>query len=287
MPWTRLDDQFWANPKLQALSSDTARWLYVAALNWSVGNLTDGRITTGNARRLLNNPRGNRAATALHSLTKCGLFVPDMHEPDVWWINDFAEYQPTKTQVEQRRKADRERKAKQRRGDSGQYLSRRDSGGSPQGVTPSLPVPSRPDPDIPISPSLTHTLADTLNGPEDDDASAAQPKDEDPPPPTGADPTLWAQALERLHKQEAKGNTPAIAHRDLYVGAIYNHLIGEKQQHEANTRAAEAITNCTNCDDTGITWTTQDGTPTTRDNPNATTGHQCTHLHAVEDQAEA
>ena len=283
MPWTKLDDQFHSNPKLQALPSDTHRWLYVAALNWSVANLTDGRITLVNVSYLLGKRHGNVVANTVKHLETQGLFDPDTEESDVWWIHDFKQYQPTKSQVEKERKATRERVQKHR-----DRRKRLDGNGVSNtlrnGVTDGGVTPPRPDPSlsIPLS-SPTHTLTDTLNGPRDDDEIVAQEtKDEDPPPPTGADPTLWAQALERLHKQEAKGNSTPITHRDLYVGAIYNHLIGEKQQHEANTRAATAITNCTNCDDAGITWTTQDGTPTTRDNPNATTGHQCTHLHAVE-----
>ena len=113
MPWTKLDDHFWANPKITALP-DTAFRLYVNALVWSGANLTDGRIPLVNASQLLGNLHGNLTRNAINHLVKSGLLEPDPEVKDVWWIHDYDEYQPTKTQVEQGRSDARDRKRKQR-----------------------------------------------------------------------------------------------------------------------------------------------------------------------------
>ena len=265
MPWTKLDDHFWSNPKIQALPSDTARWLYVAALNWSVGNLTDGRITTADAQRLINNPRGNRAATALRSLTKCGLFVPDVHESDVWWIHDFHDYQYSKDHIEQRRKDDRERQARRRERLSQRDMSQRDSDVTPDGVLDLHPIPTQPS--IPLS-SLTHTtppansIIDLLNNPPEDDDEERESEDEQTDwafPPEGAIIDLWRQAVTTtLHHQD----TSTIRDPHAYTAAIYRNLLTEHHANLENNALVDAIADCPECDTNGLRWSTATNKPT-------------------------
>lgn len=86
---------------------------------------------------------------------------------------NWDEYQPTKAEVEERRRKDREKKQRQRRGSDGKFagesgvpnasprVSPGDMSGTPQGVTgeSAVPVPSRPVP----SPSYSSSEFDKSN----------------------------------------------------------------------------------------------------------------------------
>ena len=275
MPWTRLDDQFHTNPKVTSLP-DTAFRMYVNGLVWSVANLTDGRIPFVNASQTLSKPHGNSVRNAIRYLVETGLWTPDTDEKDVWWVHDFDQYQPTKSQVEQEREANRRRVAKHRDRRGNGVTEPLRNGITEEDVT-ALVIPPHPIPDknSPLS-SLTHTLTDLLNGPK-----AKEDEMEDwTQPPEGADPALWANAVDITWNVKAAGTK--IYHPHRYAEAIYEQLTATATniaaEGEANTQAAELITNCTRCDPNGWTLNT-DGDitiPTIR----------CNHLHAVE-EAEA
>ena len=266
MPWTRLDDQFHTNPKLTGLP-DSAFRLYVNGLVWSVANLTDGRIPLVNASQMVSKPHGNSVVNAIRHLVETGLWEPDATESDVWWIHDFDQYQPTKSQVQQEREATRRRvqKHRDRRGNGVTDPLR--NGVTGDDVT-ALVTPPHPNPSlsIPLSP-LTHTLTDTLNN---------QPEDDWMKQPTGYNPHLWAQAVTHTKHQQHAGMT--ITYPDRYADTIYANLKEQDAIKDTNDRLAAAIAECLNCDNAGwITNTKGDvEIPTTR----------CTHLHAVE-EAEA
>ncbi len=275
MPWTRLDDQFHTNPKLTGLP-DPAFRMYVNGLVWSVANLTDGRIAYRNAVNMGLKQHGNSVRNTIRHLVETGLWAPDTDEKDVWWVHDFDQYQPTKAQVQQEREATRRRvqKHRDRRGNGVTDPLR--NGVTEDDVTalvtPPHPIPKK----ISTSLSLTHTLTDTLNDPqddEDDEAATQHDEDKDPTPPPNADPTLWTEATNRMHKQQAAGTN--ITHPRLYTEAIYTQLIADQQRHHRNLEQAAVVTHCPNCDNAGwITDTNGDvEIPTTR----------CTHLRAVEE----
>ena len=246
--------------------------MYVNGLVWSVANLTDGRIGYRNAANMGLKQHGNSVRSAIRHLVETGLWTPDTDEKDIWWVHDFDQYQPTKAQVLQEREANRRRVAKHRdrRGNGVTDPLRNTVTGED---VMALVIPPHPIPDSYTSLSPTHTLTDLLNKPQDDDADVAQhDEDEDPTPPPNADPTLWTEATNRMHKQQAAGTN--ITHHRLYTEAIYTQLVADQQRHHRNLEQAAAVTHCPNCDNAG--WITDtDGDveiPTTR----------CTHLRAVE-----
>lgn len=107
MPWARLDDRFPAHKKVRPLS-DAAFRLHVSALCWSAENLTDGKID-GSRLRFVSDVRQPKKATV--ELVAALLW----HEiPGGWQINDWHEYNPSREEVLARRKADAEKKRRQR-----------------------------------------------------------------------------------------------------------------------------------------------------------------------------
>jgi hypothetical protein len=111
MPWFRLEDSFYANPKVMA-AGNPAIGLWVRAATWSAAQLTDGHIPAHIARGL----GTKREADAL---TTARLWVPCDGE---FVIADWLEYQPSALEVKERRKRDAERK---RRGRETQMLDGR------------------------------------------------------------------------------------------------------------------------------------------------------------------
>ncbi len=271
MPWTRLDDQFHTNPKIVGLP-DTAFRLYVNSLVWSVANLTDGRIGYRNAANMSLKQHRNSVNSAIRYLVKAGLWTPDTDEKDVWWIHDFDQYQPTKSQVEQEREANRRRVAKHRDRRGNGVTGPLRNGITEEDVT-ALVIPPHPNPDKnSYLSSLTHTLTDLLNNPQTQEDEMEQWTN----PPEGADTELWDQAVAITRNVQTAGTK--IHHPHRYAEAIYEQLTITATEGEANTQAADAITRCTKCDPNGWTLNT-DGDitiPTIR----------CNHLHAVE-EAEA
>ena len=94
--------------------------------------------------------------------------------------------------------------------------------------------------------------------------------------PTGYNPHLWAQAVTHTQHQQRAGMD--ITYPDRYADTIYANLKEQDAIQDANDRLAEAVTNCTNCDNAGWILDTNGAVtiPTIR----------CTHLHAVK-EAEA
>ena len=99
MPWTRLDDRFHSNPKILGLSHRAFR-LYVMALNWSVSELTDGRIPKYVVPLVLHDENSRARVLATFELTDRSLWKPDY---DGWLIHDFEHYQETSAKVQERR----------------------------------------------------------------------------------------------------------------------------------------------------------------------------------------
>lgn len=99
MAWFKVDDHLYSHPKWLALPKP-ARALWVTAGSWSAGQLYDGFIPS-KALPMLEGTR--RDATAL---VEAGLWS----EVDGGWLfHDWAEYQPTRSAVMEKRKRDAER----------------------------------------------------------------------------------------------------------------------------------------------------------------------------------
>lgn len=153
MTWVRLDDRFFTHRKVSALTKD-AKLVYLAGLTFCAENLTDGRLKPADIAlvcRLV-----DAKPSARQELIAAGLWDA---AGDGVAVHDYLLYNPSSEQVEEQRKADRDRKARSRKRsgrdpDSGRYSgaesrrdthpdARRDSAGSPQSVTPyPSPVPN-------------------------------------------------------------------------------------------------------------------------------------------------
>lgn len=100
MPWVSLDDQFPIHRKVARLS-DPAFRLHVAAICWANRNLTDGAIPS--AELPLIAPGVRRRERLATELVDAGLWLET--NPHGWVINDYLEYQPSKTTVKAMRDA--------------------------------------------------------------------------------------------------------------------------------------------------------------------------------------
>ena len=90
MSWTKLDDQFFTHPKVIDLPKD-AKLLYLSALAYCAGQLTDGLITPGALRVVAATVDVSRADAA--ELVSAGLW----EKVDAGWqVHDYLEYQPTR-----------------------------------------------------------------------------------------------------------------------------------------------------------------------------------------------
>lgn len=157
MPWTRLDDGFISHPKVAGLSHVAFR-LHVSGLNWSVANLTDGRISPVAIAIAMPLEKARVRSRAAEELVVAGLWQVNGVG---WEIHDFHKYQETKEEVEERRRkwAEKKRAAKAHSPPESAQESRMDS---PQDSTvesggASSRTRGRPIPSHPKEPSNAHT----------------------------------------------------------------------------------------------------------------------------------
>ena len=158
--WVRVDDRFPRHPKvlkagelLGSRSDSTSRviTLFVSALCYAGEHLTDGHITQGaigTMRQQVWNP--HRVAEAM---ADAGLF--DRQDDGSYRIHDYHEYNPTASQIKEKRAKDSARK---------HGGIRTESEGNPERSRAHDPVPSRPVPSRPVEPERTHTAPTALAG---------------------------------------------------------------------------------------------------------------------------
>lgn len=134
MPWFKVDDALAFHMKALA-AGNPALGLWVRAGSWSMQQLSDGFVPASMVTAL---GGGHKDAKAL---TQAGLW----HQVDGGFqFHDWAEYQPTRAEVEAERVATRERVKKHR----AKQASNGDGNGVGNSVTNgvSTPAPSRPVP---------------------------------------------------------------------------------------------------------------------------------------------
>jgi hypothetical protein len=117
MPWFRLEDSFYANPKVME-AGNAAVGLWVRCSTWSAAQLTDGHIPA----HIVTSFGARREADAL---TTARLWVPCDGE---FVIADWLDYQPSALEVKERRKRDAERKRKGRETQARTGRNRDDNG---------------------------------------------------------------------------------------------------------------------------------------------------------------
>lgn len=170
MAWFKVDDAFYRSGKVRKLGKDRvpAVGLWTLAGGWSADNLTDGfvpwEVIDGwDLRRNLS-----------RKLIAVGLWIETEHDGEAGIsFHDWQDWQPTREQVVQRRKADAERRARWRDGKrhaetntepgaasplTSQPASRRDTPSESQQESQqesrpgsALPGPARPDPTLKTS----------------------------------------------------------------------------------------------------------------------------------------
>jgi len=133
IPWFKVDDGFWAHPKVLELSSD-AGWLWTRAGAYAAQQLTDGRITQATLAML------GSAVDSAGELVSAGLWDVTRNG---WQFHDWELYQPTREDVlaERAKTAERVRK----------YRESRKNPGAGNAVTNAVgtDAPTRPDPTRP------------------------------------------------------------------------------------------------------------------------------------------
>lgn len=102
MPWIRFEDNFPEHPKVLGISDGAFR-LHVRAIAYCSRHLTDGVVSPAAVRSL----SGGRAARLTSELVSARMWTVTDHG---WLIHDYLEYQPSRAETEERRKADRDRK---------------------------------------------------------------------------------------------------------------------------------------------------------------------------------
>lgn len=149
MTWARIDDQLHGHRKIKrAWKTRGALGLHLMALSYCAGHLTDGYVDEEFVEEKL--PSKAERVKLVGALIEAGLWIA---VEGGWRINDFLDYNPSRADVEERRRKEAERKALARAAKSQQSprvvpLGRdTESHGESQGESAlSRPGPSRPGP---------------------------------------------------------------------------------------------------------------------------------------------
>ena len=161
MAWFKVDDGFWAHPKVLMLSPE-AGWLWLRAGSWSAQQLTDGFIP-----RAVDQLLGDDGTLAAQ-LVDVGLWEV---LPDGWAFHGWDEFQPTRNEVEElrRKRSEAGKRGGKRSGES--RRSKPEASASRLLEAKSNPVPSRPVPTPDTNSSNDHHVRKLTRASEPDDQS--------------------------------------------------------------------------------------------------------------------
>lgn len=152
MTWFKIDDSFADHPKVKRIPRRdrvAAVGLWTLAGAWSARHLTDGQIPAYMVEELGGTDRQADALVAVGLWLRTG---------DAFDFHGWSEWQPSRNDIEARRRSDAERKAKWRQSkhekrsghggtETGQRdMSRVDTPGTDASVRSTRPDPTRPDP---------------------------------------------------------------------------------------------------------------------------------------------
>jgi hypothetical protein len=255
MTWFKVDDGFWRSTKVRKIGSKyrlAACGLWTLAGDWSADNLTDGFVPWEVLEEW-----GDTDHAYGDRLIAVGLWEAAEHEDETGiQFHDWADWQPTREKVLERRKTDAARRAKWRADQKAatqqdsQRESRRDTEDDSQRESwqaSQMPDPTRPDPTRP-DPSLR-------GGYVGGDRSETDARANSTPPPPGNRP----RCQQHRHLADDDPGPPCIPCRDVRLAAESapsQHEIAIRRQAEA--RAARDA--CADCDDGGWLFG-DDGTP--------------------------
>lgn len=111
MPWLKVDDKMYTNPKVHPLGSEAFR-INMGGLMHSASQLTDGYVNLPALFSLLVPDMRRKPQYYADELADAGLWIPD--GDGGWVINDYLEYNPSREKVLADRAADAARKAEAR-----------------------------------------------------------------------------------------------------------------------------------------------------------------------------
>lgn len=108
MTWARMDDRYDDNRKTRAAwyAHPRAVGLHAMAVTYCARNETDGEVDPLWLREKL--PSDKERQRVLDVLVETGLFRID--EDGTVWVNDYLDYNPSRDDLQQRRRADAARK---------------------------------------------------------------------------------------------------------------------------------------------------------------------------------
>lgn len=155
--WVKVDDRLPSSRKVLRIpraARKGAMGLWVMTAAWSSRDGTDGWVPGYVIEEHACDLEDAEALVA------AGLWEHDDRDGEEGYqFVKWAEYQPTQSEIDERRRIERERKAEQRRNKSGKFAGQDESHGRPTGVprenrgtpreshaSPTVPGPSRPDP---------------------------------------------------------------------------------------------------------------------------------------------
>lgn len=161
MSWARLDDSFWRNTKVGQISN-TAVAVYLFAISYSAGELTEGRLSP-KIVSVLCLMRDAEVEPICHELVTAGLW--EDRGDGAYQIHDFLKYNPTREHVLEEREKARVRqedwRERQKTFAEGRHVDEPTTDGTPNGTTNVVtnakrnmrpvpgpgPGPGSPDPD--------------------------------------------------------------------------------------------------------------------------------------------
>jgi hypothetical protein len=146
MPWFKVDDGFHGHPKVMDLSLPSVG-LWTLAGSWCAKYLTDGYVPSKTLPRL-----GGTVGQA-EELHGAGLWEP---AEGGWQFKDWADYQPSKAEVEAERLAARERMKKVRAAKKGVQKDTDGSGEQPANIAGTSP-------EVRVTPSQSLSHPDPLS----------------------------------------------------------------------------------------------------------------------------
>jgi hypothetical protein len=109
MTWFKVDDTLHSHKKAMRAGTE-AMGLWVLAGSWAADQLTDGWVPEYAIYRW-----SEHSKELAERLVSAGLWKPGEHDGDGgWWFHEWGERQPTREEVEARRKVDADRRARWR-----------------------------------------------------------------------------------------------------------------------------------------------------------------------------
>lgn len=218
--WVRLDDGFFANPKILGLRPE-AKLLYLAGLAYCSAQLTDGAITRP-ALGLLGSMAGLTIDAPVGELVAAGLWAPTA---EGYRVHDYLAYNPAATAVKTRRAANAQRQADWRDRRHGEAPADASAPRPRNGVTNTSPDAPRNTPPSP-SPAPAPARPEPGRGPEYEVPLTAV-----------SGPTAAAAAPSPATERRAAGKLTRVA-------AVVEALRGVDLAVHPTPRDAKAIHDC-------------------------------------------